>query len=769
MKNPIYTLLLTTALLFSYLPQSFAADDKLAIDPAEKMSKEQPVDNLVPPSEIGTLPKGFYSGPGEGDLALEMYRQLLGDTALIATKYFENDQSKRATGGNITVITYLLSIMAVLGMMIGVILTSYWLIIGLVKTNVEGEFMGKKWDSYMVPLRTTFSIVGMQPMPGLGGLSFIQVLVLTIALFGVGVGGAVLKFTTEKTVTAPIVNSINPDYMKFFMSLMDSKICNESFIHKETYGTEYRSVKTKTKEYTIISQNKSYPSYTVKSRKYAIGEDGICGSFQTEISNTNTVNRANPINNMKTQMSNKMNVLLTPVIQKTWVALDGLIGVKGNDDWIFAYDSALDMKETVRSGKQVLLEKIYNDFIADIDKITEEALKLDAADGTRTRQFIDLVGQLGFAYAGSIHYPLLMRSSAIEGAIVAFLPEISINEPSSLWIWGDDVEAYKEFKKYSDSIKHIAEGWIKDRSTYNHFSAMEMMAQVQLGEDPSQALSVFGNGTVSFLSNLFRDIEGHPNPTLEMAAMGRAIQTSAVIWLVGTITISAAGGATDSVPFASALGGAAKPVIALFTTMTYMLLGLAFFYAEIIPAVPYIMWQIAIMGYFMYALATFYAAPMGFAMMNHPDGDDAFGKAGQGFEIIINLALRPSLMIMGFFTGQALLKVISWFINLTFFPTFDAISSNGALGFVSGVGKLAVYGLLMLVAFYKSNSMTWELPSMVASMMGLNQTHRDMGEDEAQQKTLIMAGMLSSNISQLAASAKAPGNKPKEKPSKESE
>ncbi|MBO1897699.1 DotA/TraY family protein [Shewanella sp. BF02_Schw] len=757
MKKQPTIILVLICLLFSGM--TFAADttNDIAINPAEKMAAEEPIANIVSASDAGQIPPGFYSGPAEGDLALEMYRQLLGDTALIATKYFENDQSSRATGGNITIITYMLSIMAVMGMIVGVILTAYWMLIGLVKTNVEGEFMGKKWNSYMVPLRSTFSIVGMLPMPGFGGLSFIQVMVLSIALFGVGVGGAVLKFTTERTVTAPIINSVKPDYMKFFVALLDSKICNESSIYNETYDSSYRSIKTMTRTYGIVELSENQPSYDKSVQKFAVGRDGICGTFEIELANTSSVTRLNPINNIKAQITHRMNSLLGNNLISLWNDFDQVIGTQGSDDWLFAYDAATDMNESIRSAKQSQLEAIYIRYMATIDTTIAEGLSLDAADGTTTRKFIDMVGQLGFAYTGSIHYPLLMRSSAIENAIHGFLPAITIDEPVSLWFWDDDVDAYKEFIKYSESIKYITKDWIKDRSTYDHFSAMEIMAQIQIGENTSQALSIVGNGTVSYISNMFRDIPGHPDPILEMAAMGRTIESAALVWFVLGSSVSGAAGATTAVPFFSAIGAFFTPFIGLLTTGFYMLMGLAFFYAEIIPAVPYIMWQIAIMGYFMYALATFFAAPMGFAMMNHPDGDDAFGKAGQGFEILVNLAIRPSLMVMGFFTGQALLKVMAWFINLTFFPTFDAISSNQGLGFMTGFGKLAIYGLLMLVAFYKSNSMTWELPSMIASMMGLNQTHRDMGEDEAQQKTLVMAGMLSSNITQLtASSAKAP-------------
>ncbi|MDI5862087.1 hypothetical protein, partial [Shewanella xiamenensis] len=124
------------------------------------------------------VPSKFFSGPMEGDLALEMFRQLLGDGVYKATKFNANDLSSKATSTNVTLITFMLAIMSVIGMILGMILTGYWFLMGLLQQNIDGEFLGKKWDNYMVPLRTTVAFVGMQPYPGFGGLNFIQVMVL---------------------------------------------------------------------------------------------------------------------------------------------------------------------------------------------------------------------------------------------------------------------------------------------------------------------------------------------------------------------------------------------------------------------------------------------------------------------------------------------------------------------------------------------------------------------------------------------------------------
>jgi conjugal transfer/type IV secretion protein DotA/TraY len=741
---------------------SFAADppdNKYAVDPVKIMQESGNDNNIIDASDIGVLPPGMFSGPARGDLALEMYRQLLGDTTLKTTIYFKNDHSSDARNQDVTLITYMLSIMSVLGMVVGVILTSYWMFIGLIKQNVEGEFMGKKWDSYMVPLRSTFSIIGMQPFPGFGGLSLIQVGVLVIILLGIGMGGAVLKVGANKIITAPIINSIRPDYMHFFTTVVESKICNETNMLMDNYDGRFQQILTLTKNIVIVTPkgtNSASTNITKRIQKFKIGEDGVCGTFELELANSLSTTSSNPVNSIRAGIEHRIKAKVPIALNVLWHDLDGIIGTKGNDDWLFKYDAKNDMRDDIIADKVSRLEAAYSKFVVEMEKAITEGLA-EGANEAGEQEFIDMVGELGFAYTGALHYPLILRASAIEGAVSNFLPSITINEPFSLFGWGDDVKAYEEFKKYTVIIQHVSKDWLKQRTNFDHFSAVELMSKIQLGENNSQALSMVSNGMVAYISNLFRDVKGQPDPNLEMASLGRAIEASGLAVMAITAMVDGTGAAAAPVPGFSFLSGFLKPLGSVMMTAFYALLGLGFFYAEVIPAIPYIMWQIAIMGYFMYSIAALYAAPMGFAMMNHPDGDDAFGRASKSFEILINLAIRPALMVMGYFTGQALLKVMAWFINITYFPTFEAIGAAGGASLYSGIGKLAIYGLLMLVAFYKSNSMTWELPSMIASFMGLNQTHQDMGENEAQQKTLVMAGMISTNVTQLAASIKKPG------------
>ncbi len=79
---------------------------------------------------------------------------------------------------------------------VGALLVVYVVIVGLLKTAQEGEFLGKQWNSLWVPIRTVLGIAAL--FPTATGYSAIQVLIMWVVLQGVGAGdtlwNTVLKY-----------------------------------------------------------------------------------------------------------------------------------------------------------------------------------------------------------------------------------------------------------------------------------------------------------------------------------------------------------------------------------------------------------------------------------------------------------------------------------------------------------------------------------------------------------------------------------------------
>lgn len=692
------------------------------------------------------VPSNFFSGPMEGDLALEMFRQLLGDGVYKATKFNTNDLSSKATSTNVTLITFMLAIMSVIGMILGMILTGYWFLMGLLQQNIDGEFLGKKWDNYMVPLRTTVAFVGMQPYPGLGGLNFVQVFVLFVILLGVGMGSSVLSYGAKFTYSTPQVSSIRPDYTGFVKNMLNSKICHEFNLDKGQYkaaGTDFR-----TTIQTVISSQFSTTVGTQQYRRILIGENGICGDFRYLIADNTLGLFDDVVDDERSKLLIAINKDIYIPIEQLWRDLDG--AVTQNNINLVNVRNLNDLESSDINARIGVLNSALANFESSVNSIVSSAISAQL-NTDRQKQYMDAVEQLGFAYAGSLHFPLLARANVIDSTLASFLVGPSIDAEKifdKFFSFNSYLEDFQKLKLQSDSLVKM---WLTNKTSFSHIGATEIIASIQMGESVENNISGMNNMVARWMIEMVRDVKGQPDPMMEVGRIGHKLELMGGILLIVQSTVQGTVDAGKSIPLLSAASGFFAPILGYIGTAVGLLFGLGIYYAEILPSMPYIMWQIAIMGYFIYCLCMLYASPLWFSMFAHPDGDAALGKASSGIPMLVTVLLKPSLMVMGLFTGMALLKVMGWFIDLTFWPTITAIHSGGGFVIFKFIGKLVIYGLVMGIAIYKANTLTWELPSLVNSMMGLGNTHQDLGENEAHQKTLVVGGIISSNSSSLLA------------------
>jgi hypothetical protein len=78
-------------------------------------------------------------------------------------------------------------------LVIGVILLIYTIIVGLLKTSQEGQFLGKEWNSLWIPLRMVMGIVSLFPTGS--GYSVLQVVIMWAIIQGIGAADAMWNTT----------------------------------------------------------------------------------------------------------------------------------------------------------------------------------------------------------------------------------------------------------------------------------------------------------------------------------------------------------------------------------------------------------------------------------------------------------------------------------------------------------------------------------------------------------------------------------------------
>ena len=93
---------------------------------------------------------------------------------------------------------------------------------------------------------------------------------------------------------------------------------------------------------------------------------------------------------------------------------------------------------------------------------------------------------------------------------------------------------------------------------------------------------------------------------------------------------------------------------------------IGFLDAYYVPFLPYMIFTFGSIAWIMAVIESMVAGPIVALGVTHPEGHDALGKAEQAVMILVNVFLRPAMMIVGYVAGIALCYVAVFIINSGF-------------------------------------------------------------------------------------------------------
>ena len=234
-----------------------------------------------------------------------------------------------------------------------------------------------------------------------------------------------------------------------------------------------------------------------------------------------------------------------------------------------------------------------------------------------------------------------------------------------------------------------------------------------------------------------------------------------VAW--GGVAIAGAGVASDLMP-AKKIGGSLIDAIkglgskdkneessvvkgffgSLVSSLMMMFFVIGIILAFWLPMLPFINWVGGIVGWVISVLEMLVATPIWLAAHLHPEGEGMASRyAASGYMIIIELLLRPVLMVFGFIVAviivDPLLNVISWM----YFPAFASSTSDAIGGPLTLIMKIVIYVVIcwMVVNFaFKAIS---TVPSGVMKWIGgMPGQNTDMAEGLGENSRMaVVAGV----------------------------
>jgi defect-in-organelle-trafficking protein DotA len=148
-------------------------------------------------------------------------------------------------------------------------------------------------------------------------------------------------------------------------------------------------------------------------------------------------------------------------------------------------------------------------------------------------------------------------------------------------------------------------------------------------------------------------------------------------------------------PFIVALGASGAVLTALYmpflAAWSIVLLTIGMIDAYYVPFLPYMIFTFGSIAWFMAVIEAMVAGPIIALGVTHPEGHDALGKAEQALTILINVFLRPALMVIGYIVGIALCYVAVYVVNSGFSHVMQFLMPTGGATINAAVQSLNPY------------------------------------------------------------------------------
>jgi conjugal transfer/type IV secretion protein DotA/TraY len=175
-------------------------------------------------------------------------------------------------------------------------------------------------------------------------------------------------------------------------------------------------------------------------------------------------------------------------------------------------------------------------------------------------------------------------------------------------------------------------------------------------------------------------------------------------------------------------GGAIGAVTGFFSSIvgsvfSMVMVGVAFligtgaFLAYYLPAVPFIFWIMAILGWVIMVAQSLLAAPLWAASHAVPEGDGFAGRyALQGWQLMLDVITRPILLTLGLLISMFVMHAIVYFA-LKGYAVFNAsvVSSTATIAITGIIVTNLIMTSIVIVLAHKSHELMHDLADDIAA------------------------------------------------------
>lgn len=663
-------------------------------------------------SSTGTSLNQFT--PPAGDTSVDFLREVFGSIVGLIS-----------TGGNVKggqtedVLGAMMKIFNSAVLFLGMLFVGYTTIKATVDSAHDGEILGKKMSSIWIPLRTVGGTALLLPLGS--GYSLIQIAILWLALQGVGVADTIWKAAIEQInqdnmISRPMI----PDSRPLAANILKFEVCaaamNKQFQESgrstliqpvpssqvmmnsgELLNYDVFDAVPVVGAYTTI-KNLSNAKYTVSNYQWKANDNSyinpaVCGgiswkqSWEASEGNSNTKIIKAPIIAAHAQAVQQMIQDMQPIANQIVAGqkpTPGAIDTAANN-----YENAL--RTAAKNAVSQTNDRARNDFLQ------------AAKDG-------------GWIFAGTWYNHIVKMNDVMQST----LNGLPTSDPIAI----TDKETKEVLQTYQDAMA-TADEYAKNRVEgirQVYYSQTDVRAPQQ-GEGAWEYVrKLISAPFMGAINQMTQEIAGsNLNHMSQMKSFGDTIVGTGEALL---ITLASATGVANSLAGKVAGAGVIDwgAVLQFLSNILSVLVIALFFFgvtlSTYVPMIPFITWMTSVVNWFVLVLESVIAGPLFAVAHVHPDGDDAVGKAGHGYMMILSLVMRPALMLFGLIGGMLLTQPVVGLINVAFMTVVAGVQADSMTGIVSFAAYVAIYVIVMTTVVHIVFSLIHWIPDNILRWLG---------------------------------------------------
>ncbi|PPT73847.1 conjugal transfer protein TraY [Xanthomonas arboricola pv. populi] len=676
--------------------------------------------------------------PPADDSSLGILREVFGN---IVDFVIGNGVSAANLSENNTVIASGFEVFNTAILFLAMIFVAYSSIMGVINTAHDGEFLGRKMSSIWVPLRTVGGSALLLPLAG--GFSLIQIVILWLTLQGVGIGDKAWTAMLGHIDQSGMINHpAIPNARPLVANILRSEVCmaamNKQYAESDRTDridlVELKSSRTQmvptddvlggTGANALGLFGVNYKSLTIPvtswswaARNGSYIRNDVCGGISWDESSESQAGNARYLDVAKISTAHTAAVR-DVILAIRPVAASIVAGHKPNSDVILSTAYAYENK--LRQAAKAAV---------------------DSGNKSRRSAFIDYAKNGGWVFAGSYYNHIISLNDSVQLAVNSLPTSTSIDiqdkeSQEALYGFRDAMTVTEEFLKHrsqsaaaayanekrldTDACKSpIPTGWDEIRTCLSKpaLAGIELMAANMAGSNTSHVAQV--------------------------KAVGDTIM--AVAWTQAGV-FAIAGGVADaklvdySVGSFFSLKGALGSVSVLVNMLVLSMLTAGTILAFYVPMIPFITWTVGVIKWLVSVAEAMVAAPIFAAAHIHPDGDEAVGRAGPGYTIILSTVLRPILMLFGLILSIAVAQPIAHFVNAGFMLAVKGSMHDSANGLGAFVAYCVIYMIIMTTVLHSVFALIHWIPDNTMRWMGSAVGMGGVGDREEGESHQVFAG-----------------------------